>query len=170
MATITADDFEYHFKSLYRPLCLFALRYTESADDAEDVVQQAFADVWERSRAGEVIGNIKAYLYMVVRNRSITVISRQNNMETTGQLPDMADLSEEEEIARSERDARLWSAIDSLPNERRRIFLMAKRDGMRYQEIADELHISIKTVENQMGKALRALRDTAIRIYTFFFG
>ncbi len=47
---------------------------------------------------------------------------------------------------------------------------MSKRDGLKYQEIADELKISIKTVENQMGKALKSLRETAIRIYTFLFG
>ena len=73
-------------------------------------------------------------------------------------------------IERSERDARLWKVIDELPLERRKIFLMCKRDGMRYQEIAAELHISIKTVENQMGKALKTLREMAYRIYLFFFG
>ena len=57
-----------------------------------------------------------------------------------------------------------------LPSERRRIFLLSKRDGLKYQEIAEELHISVKTVEVQISKALKALRETAIRIYTFFFG
>ena len=47
---------------------------------------------------------------------------------------------------------------------------MAKRDGLSYREIADELRLSIKTVENQMSKALKTLRETAIKIYTFFFG
>ena len=82
----------------------------------------------------------------------------------------MEDLSEEEAIARAERDARLWEAIDRLPPERKKIFLLAKRDGLKYQEIADELRLSVKTVENQMGKALKALREMATRIYLFFFG
>ena len=132
MAAITTQEFEHHFKSLYKPLCLFALRYTDQVDDAEDIVQQAFADVWDKN--------------------------------------DVEDTSEEEDILRSERDARLWDAIDRLPPERKKIFLLSKRDGLKYQEIAEELNLSVKTVENQMSKALKALRETAIRVYMFFFG
>ena len=104
-----------------------------------------------------------------MKNRSLNFITRQPLYETTAQIPDTEDLDEEEEIALSERDARLWAAIDNLPKERRRIFLLSKRDGLKYQEIADMLQISVKTVENQMGKALKTLRNTAIRIYLFFF-
>ena len=161
MAAITTQEFEHHFKSLYKPLCLFALRYTDQVDDAEDIVQQAFADV---------IGNLKAYLYQAVRNRSLSFTSQPVNAEATEQLPDVEDTSEEEDILRSERDARLWDAIDRLPPERKKIFLLSKRDGLKYQEIAEELNLSVKTVENQMSKALKALRETAIRVYMFFFG
>ena len=161
MAAITTQEFEHHFKSLYKPLCLFALRYTDQVDDAEDIVQQAFADVWDKNRAGNVIGNLKAYLYQAVRNRSLSFTSQPVNVE---------DTSEEEDILRSERDARLWDAIDRLPPERKKIFLLSKRDGLKYQEIAEELNLSVKTVENQMSKALKALRETAIRVYMFFFG
>ena len=170
MAAITTQEFEHHFKSLYKPLCLFALRYTDQVgqfienqkdvDDAEDIVQQAFADVWDKNRAGNVIGNLKAYLYQAVRNRSLSFTSQPVNAEATEQLPDVEDTSEEEDILRSERDARLWDAIDRLPPERKKIFLLSKRDGLKYQEIA----------ENQMSKALKALRETAIRVYMFFFG
>ena len=149
MAAITTQEFEHHFKSLYKPLCLFALRYTDQVDDAEDIVQQAFADVWDKNRAGNVIGNLKAYLYQAVRNRSLSFTSQPVNAEATEQLPDVEDTSEEEDILRSERDA---------------------RDGLKYQEIAEELNLSVKTVENQMSKALKALRETAIRVYMFFFG
>ena len=64
-------DFESEYKSLYRPLCLFALQYTNQIDDAEDVVQQVFADVWEKLRGGVSILNLKAYLYQAVKNRSV---------------------------------------------------------------------------------------------------
>ena len=149
MAAITTQEFEHHFKSLYKPLCLFALRYTDQVDDAEDIVQQAFADVWDKNRAGNVIGNLKAYLYQAVRNRSLSFTSQPVNAEATEQLPDVEDTSEEEDIL---------------------IFLLSKRDGLKYQEIAEELNLSVKTVENQMSKALKALRETAIRVYMFFFG
>ena len=91
MAAITTQEFEHHFKSLYKPLCLFALRYTDQVDDAEDIVQQAFADVWDKNRAGNVIGNLKAYLYQAVRNRSLSFTSQPVNAEATEQLPDVED-------------------------------------------------------------------------------
>lgn len=98
------------------------------------------------------------------------MLTREKEELLDGNIPDEADDSSEEQIRIAERDARLWTAIDKLPPERRKIFLLSKRDGLKYQEIADELHISVKTVENQISKALKSLRDTAIKIYTFFFG
>lgn len=169
MSAFTSEEFEYHFKSLYKPLCLFALRYTGQVDDAEDIVQQAFVDVWDKSRAGNAIDNLKAYLYQAVRNRSLSFTTQPIYVQDTESLPELEDTSEEEQIICSERDARLWDAIDRLPPERKKIFLLSKRDGLKYQEIAEELNLSIKTVENQISKALKALRETAIRIYTFFF-
>lgn len=163
-------EFEQSFKSLYKPLCLYALRYLEYLEDAEDTVQQAFADAWEKNREGTVILNLKAYLYQTVRNRSINIVQQNPLLRTTDTLPEQEDHSEAEQIAIAERDARLWQAIDALPDARRRIFLLAKRDGKKYQEIAEELQLSVKTVENQMGKALKSLRETAVKIYLFFFG
>ena len=135
---LSPKEFEYQFRCLYRPLNMYALRYTENLDDAEDIVQQAFSDVWEKLVGGTSIQNLKAYMYQTVRNRSLTLITnRQTHCETT---------------------------------ELTKIFLLSKRDGLTYQEIATELGISIKTVEHQISKALKTLRETAIKIYTFFFG
>lgn len=170
MAAFTPEEFERNFKSLYKPLCLFALRFTGCVDDAEDVVQQAFADIWDKNRQGAAIDNLKAYLFRAVRNRSLSVATAAGYVEAAADLPDAEDTSEEERIQAAERDARLWAAIDGLPPERKKIFLLAKRDGLKYQEIAEELHLSVKTVENQMGKALKALRERALKIYLFFFG
>lgn len=172
MAAISTAEFERNFRDLYRPLCMFALRFTERVDDAEDIVQQAFADVWDKNSSNNVvIGNLKSYLYQAVRNRSLSLITQSSEVvQATDILPDLEDTSEEEQMYRSERDAHLWEIIDELPPERKKIFLLSKRDGLKYQEIADELNISIKTVENQMGKALKALRETAVRIYNFILG
>ena len=69
-----AMDFEQEFKVLYRPLCLFALQFIPRTEDAEDIVQQAFADVREKLCEGASILNMKAYMYQAVKNRSITLI------------------------------------------------------------------------------------------------
>lgn len=162
------SEFESNFRCYYRPLIMYALRYTENVDDAEDIVQQAFLDTWERLSGGMAIQNLKAYLYTVVRNGSLTHIV-SSTKETITHENVVEDINEEERIIRSERDAQLWTAIDRLPKERKRIFLLSKRDGLTYQEIADELGISIKTVEHQISKALKTLRNTAIKVYLFFF-
>ena len=60
MAAISAGEFERIFKELYKPLCLFALRFTEKTEDAEDVVQQAFADIWDKNSHNVVIANLKS--------------------------------------------------------------------------------------------------------------
>ena len=150
---LSVGEFERIFKELYKPLCLFALRFTENIDDAEDIVQQVFADVWEKNRAQVAIVHLKSYLYQAVRNRSLTLLSQAVESEPASEaLAEIEDLSEEEQIYQSERDARLWEAIDRLPPERKK-----------------KLHLSVKTVENQISKALKTLRETAIRIYCFFF-
>lgn len=165
---LSAKEFEEHFRCLYRPLNMYALRYTENLDDAEDIVQQAFSDVWEKLAQGMHIQNLKAYMYQAVRNRSLNLIAnRQAPCEN--ETPDIEDQTEEERILQSERDARLWTAIDRLPTERRKILLLSKRDGLTYQEIANELNLSVKTVEHQISKALKALRETSIKIYSFLF-
>ncbi|MGM9759822.1 MAG: RNA polymerase sigma-70 factor [Parabacteroides sp.] len=170
MTTISIQEFEQHFKQLYQPLCLFALRYTEQVDDAEDIVQQVFTEVWEKNRTGEAVGNLKSYLYQAVKNRVCNLLKAAGLHPTTDQLPELEETSDEERIRLAERDARLWNAIDRLPPMRKQIFLLAKRDGLKQQEIADELHISIKTVEAQLSKAIQSLKDTLVRIYLFFFG
>jgi RNA polymerase sigma-70 factor (ECF subfamily) len=170
MGAFTTEEFERSFKELYQPLCLFALRFINRVDDAEDVVQQTFADLWDKRPGMNRILNLKAYLFQSVRNRSLAVVAKPDRVSLEEPFPDAEDHSLEESMYNAERDARLWNEIDKLPPERKRIFLLSKRDGLKYQEIADELHLSVKTVENQIGKALKTLRETAGRIYTFFFG
>jgi RNA polymerase sigma-70 factor (ECF subfamily) len=146
------------------------MRYVEEMDAAEDIVQQAFTDAWEKNRSGTAILNLKAYLYQTVRNRSLTLIKQSPELTSIERLEETPDLPEDEAIALAERDSRLWSAIDALPAERRKVFLLCKRDGLKYREIAERLNISVKTVENQMGKALKTLRETAKHIYLIFLG
>lgn len=95
MATISSGEFERYFKDLYKPMCLFALRFTERLDDAEDIVQQAFADVWDKNINNILIDNLKSYMYQAVRNRSLSLVTQPTDLQTTDQLPDMEDSSEE---------------------------------------------------------------------------
>jgi RNA polymerase sigma factor (sigma-70 family) len=78
-------------------------------------------------------------------------------------------LSDEEAEERSVREARMWTAIDALPERCREIFLLNKRDGMKYREIAAKFQISVNTVDNHISKALRLIREGTQKVYAFLF-
>ncbi len=150
------------------PLGMYALRLCEDVDAAQDIVQSAFMEVWTKLEAGLEIASLKAYMYRAVHNAALSLLRRSGREE---ELPreDFCPVTEED-IDTSERDALLWQAIDALPVRRREIFLMSKRDGMTYAQIAAELALSVKTVENQISKALASLRaDSRLRSGTVFF-
>ena len=166
---VNSHTLEKYFQWMYRPLCLYALNITESYEDSEDIVQQIFVELLEKAVVGSLeVGNMIGYLYTVVRNRAVKYVKKDQekvSVESAMYLTDENILS-----ISVEEEALVWNWIDALPTERRNIFLMAKQQGMKYKEIAEQLDISVKTVEGQMGKALKTLRDKAIKIYLFFFG
>ena len=166
---VNSHTLEKYFQWMYRPLCLYALNITESYEDSEDIVQQIFVELLEKAVVGSLeVGNMKGYLYTVVRNRAVKYVKKDQekvSVESAMYLTDENILS-----ISVEEEALVWNWIDALPTERRNIFLMAKQQGMKYKEIAEQRDISVKTVEGQMGKALKTLRDKAIKIYLFFFG
>ena len=156
--------FRYH----YRPLCIFALHYLKDMDASEDVVQEAFGVLWEKLSAGEKVVNQKGYLYSIVKNRSLDILRKRGSVGEAISLDGSVEDIDEPTVEDAEVEARLWTAIDSLPEKCREIFLMSKRDGLRQEEIAQELGISLQTVKNQVSKALKILKDGAVKIYTFF--
>lgn len=156
--------FRYH----YRPLCIFALHYLKDIDVSEDVVQEAFGLLWEKLSAGEKVVNQKGYLYSIVKNRSLDILRKGGLTGEVISLDGSVDDIEEPTVEDAEVEARLWTAIDTLPEKCREIFLMSKRDGLKQEEIAQELGISLQTVKNQVSKALKILKDGAMKIYTFF--
>ncbi len=95
----------------------------------------------------------------------MSFLRRKTDFEDIDSVPEISD----EVIDTSVRDAKIWKAIDSLPEKCREVFLMSKRDGFSNQEIADELGISIKTVKNQMTKALSRLREALSTGHKPFF-
>ena len=162
---MTIKEFEIYFRKLYLPLGMYALRIVEDDDVAEDMVQEAFVKMWKHLDGGREIGNFKAFIYKCVRNECLAYLSKEENIVGEDLIPEVAD----EEIDTSFRDARIWRAIDDLPEKCREIFLMSKRDGYSNEEIAYELGISVKTVKNQMTKAFSRLREALSGEHKPFF-
>jgi len=149
-------EIERIFMDWYRPMCLYALHYLGDADAVEDVVQEVFISLWNQEGP---INNVKAWLHTAVRNRCIDQLRRDKTVELPGPRDLEGQLTDEEAFDRSAVEARLWAAVEALPEMRRRCLIMAKRDGMSYQEIADELGLSENTVRNHISRALETLRE-----------
>lgn len=151
---MTIKEFEKQYEQLYMPLGMYALRMLGDVEESEDIVQNSFISAWGYIHDGNEIANFKAFMYRTVYN-AVLQARRQN--VTLLPLDEQGDVPPEE-IDTSERDAALWRAIDELPDRCRDIFLLSKRDGLSNAAIAEELGISVKTVENQMTKAFSKLR------------
>lgn len=172
---VRTADIDSLFRLYYRPLCVYALHYLKDKDLIEDLVQEAFTAYWMKQAASDGIDSPRAYLYTAVRNRCIDAIRRRRRqdveLESVGEdiLPveDDVAISDDEAVDNSVKEARIWSAIDRLPAKRRRIFLMSRRDGMKYSEIAQSLGLSENTVRNQISKALEAIRQGVKKVILF---
>lgn len=158
------------FRYNYRPLCLYALHYIPDPDKVEDVVQECFAALWEKQQAGAAVSNPRAYLYMAVRNRCLDHL-RKAGLKTEELKPHdtYGIIDDDDAQERAQIEARLWTAIDRLPEKCREVFLLSKRDGLKYEEIAQELGISENTVRNQISKALKILKEGVRNIFAYFF-
>ncbi len=151
--------FDALFRTWYAPLCRYAARLLDGdMDDAEDVVQQTFIKLWEQRETLPIQFSVKAYLYKMVHNRSLNRLrdaqTRRRHSEISVSFGN--DMAPPVEV--SDLQTRLHAALEQLPTECRRIFELSRFEELKYREIADQLNISIKTVETQMGKALRIMR------------
>lgn len=165
---ILEKKFSGYFHTYYRQLCLHALHFMGNPEEAEDVVQETFMSLWDKKEQIETIQSVKSYLYTAVRNNCLTRIRDAKPTTSLDILPD-EQFAEEDQMKRAEMEARIWKMIDELPERRREIFLMAKRDGISYKEIAEQTGLSVKTVENHVFRAMQSLRNKDFNAYLFFF-
>ncbi|MDO6432319.1 RNA polymerase sigma-70 factor [Flavitalea sp. BT771] len=150
--------FKHYFKSLYR----YALTILQDHDQAEDIVQNVFYKLWDKIGSLHFSDSLAAYLYRAVHNESLNHLKHKKVRRTyqtyiTQSTKDQAE-SAHRKVTFSELERRLQTAINELPEQCRTIFQMSRFEELRYLDIAAQLGISVKTVENQMGKALKQLR------------
>lgn len=162
---MTSRQFTDAFHEFYLPLGMMALRIVGDNGEAEDIVQEAFTAAWQRSEEGLEIDNFNSYIFRTVNNMALSRIrSRKAHPAIDSEtlpletIPDESDDALAYEIEQAELDAAVWREIGKLPQRCREIFLLAKRDGLSYQQIAERLGLSVKTVDNQLGKAMKRLR------------
>ncbi len=163
--------FEQVFKTHFKRLHAYAFTILRDEMEAEEMVQQVFFKLWERNENLSLTGSVSAYLYRAVHNESLNYIKHQK-VRSNHQLHIAYSMKNEvehpaKEILRGELEKKIHSALNELPEQCRTIFQMSRFDELKYREIADKLGISVKTVENQMGKALKLLREKLVDFLVF---
>ena len=155
-----SQAFELLFRKYYAPLCLFAASYTHDMDSARDIVQDLFVYLWENRATVCIEHSVKAYLVSAVRRNSIRFMQQRRPTLSIDTLPEDSHLADDlyDSLEMDELYRQLLHAIEQLPDQCKKIFKLSRFEEMKYTDIADTLNISVKTVETQIGKALKVLR------------
>lgn len=178
--------FDSIFRRTYSRLYFYALSLLSDESDADDVVEEVFFELWGRMDEINLDGNIEAFLYRAVYTRSVNVLKRRN--VSAGRLAAIEDINNMRmeyysgfnddplhSMENAELRRKIEDTIDMLPEKCRQVFRMSYLNGMRNNDIAEELQLSVRTVEAHMYRALRFLRErlggclTAAVIFFQFF-
>jgi RNA polymerase sigma-70 factor (ECF subfamily) len=155
--------FEMYFKSLYQPLCNYAHTFLQDKEESEEIVQATFLSVWEKRESLNIRTSAKSYFYAMVRNACLNVIKHEKiKQKYVGEelaLTNPGYESVAQAVGSIELESKIQEAIQKLPEQCRLVFKLSRFEELKYQEIADQLEISVKTVENHMGKALKIMRE-----------
>lgn len=172
---IKASDlqaFEYAFNAYASGMIEYATTLLKDVDEAEDVVQQLMVQLWVNRSSLQITSSLKGYLFRSVYNSCLNKIKSKQVRTAYGEdylasgiktTASASDLLENKEIKLA-----IEAALEELPDLCKTVFVKAKYELLKYQEIADELGIPTKTVENQMGKALKLLREKLKHLLPLF--
>jgi len=150
------------FRTYYTSLCRYAYTFLHDKDDAEEVVQQTFLGVWDKRQGITIQTSMKSYLYTMVRNSCLNVIKH----ERVKQVHEVYAKTQGEPVSSppsdilmaTELESKISESMKALPEQCRIVFQLSRFEQLSYAEIAEQLNISVKTVENQIGKALKIMR------------
>jgi RNA polymerase sigma-70 factor (family 1) len=162
---VYSDDqvaFRQIFEATYTLLCGISFRMTKSRESSEEIVDDVFCSFWKNRRTINITTSFTLYLIASIRNRSLDYL-RKLKKEKSSKLEDASGVTSVEIIASDamayeELKNHIATAIQSLPRQCRLIFLMSREQDLTYKEISKQLGLSIKTVDTQMGRALKHIR------------
>jgi RNA polymerase sigma-70 factor, ECF subfamily len=160
--TLDEATFEQLFKSNFKGLCWYAVKYVKDLDTAKEIVQDAFISLWDKRDNIDLSKSVKSYLSSIIYTRSLNYIrdNKKFNKELLGfeNINQQSGYSQTDRLIEAELKERIDTAIKELPEKCREIFMLSRFENLKYQQIADKLQISVKTVEAQMSKALQHMR------------
>ena len=155
--------YEALFRQLYDPLCRYAHSMLHHQEEAEDVTQKMFCKLWEQREKVEIHTSVKSYLYRMVHNACLNKIKQwkmqAEHHEMIAHSNTTAVNYVEQTMTHKELNSQIEFAIATLPERCREVFLLSRMQYLSYMQIAQTLQISPNTVETQIVKALKILRE-----------
>jgi RNA polymerase sigma-70 factor, ECF subfamily len=166
MREIKADNM-FAFDTLYNKYCKriykFGYSILKSHEESENLMQDVFLNLWENRNRVEKDSSVKSYLFSITYNSAISIIRKKvRETDFIDHLKSVGKISEDTvnmEIEYLELTNRLSEIIKSLPPRQKEVYLLQRVEGLKYNEIADRLNISVNTIENHMSRALKTIRD-----------
>ena len=156
------DALQSLLKQYYSPLCLFAERLVADRAAAEDIVGESFIKLWNKRGDFESTQNIKAFMYITVRNACLNYLKQaKRDSLNQKQLAYLTGEKEEfvlNEMIRAEVLKEVMNEINNLPEQCGKVLKLAYLDGLKNQEVAKVLNISVHTVKNQKARAIQLLK------------
>lgn len=150
------------FRSCYAGMCSFVRAQVGSAETAEDLVQDVFMRVWQSRQRVDPRGSLRNLLYRSAYNASLNFLKHRNVenrwLRVSATASGVRAAPDADPASFNELNAAVDEALAALPERCRLIFMMSRYQGLSYSDIASTLDLSVKTVETQMGRALKALR------------
>ena len=167
------DGCELLFRRYYKPLCSHAIRYVYSKEIAEDLVSDVFCKFWKNESYKNITSSFRSYLFRSVRNTAFTYLRSEFNTVEKSEKYEMVEVTENlkaDSICMYEETlARVKLLVDSMPPQCKKIFLLSRFESKSNKEIAEELNLSLKTIEAHMGKALGIMRKGLKDYITLIF-
>ncbi|MCG8697521.1 MAG: RNA polymerase sigma-70 factor [Bacteroidales bacterium] len=159
---IVKQQYEELFRTHFVALCYFAAKYVSDNDTSKEIVHNVFISIWEKRNEFDFDKPAKSYLFTSVYNRCMNYIRDHKKFKSTDEenaiaIADSGEYQDKMETA--ELEVKIKSSINKLPAKCREVFMLNRFEDKKYAEIANQLNISIKTVEAQMSKALKILRE-----------
>ncbi len=158
--------FRYLFDTYYQSLVTYAFRYLRDLDASRNVVQDVFVMLYDKREEINIHTSLKAHLYQSVRNRALNAIKRDKmQREHHNRMWEDQDehLENEDYGALRELEGRIVVVVEKLPEQCKKIFRMSRQEGISNAEIAGQLSISKRTVETQISKALKKIREDLVK-------
>lgn len=148
------------FEKYYNNLCNLTFTFFNDTTLAEEVVGDVFIKLWEKRTEIDIRTDFKSFLYRTTRNAAIDAIRKNTKHTQTIRIHnEKSELSPERLMIRKEILEHFNHMLERLPKQAGMVFRLVKVDGLKYKEVAEVLEISVKTVENHMGKTLRLMRE-----------